>query len=162
MVVETFSYCDRGPHTREKLRQDHFVSKIGEEAVFAIFSQYTEEIEPPDYKIYPEGAKSWEPDLRIDGIGLAVKTQLQSNATKYGLSWMFQYGKYRKDAIFNEPEAWVCFVECNDEDRSYNCVVHPPLQMMEITFGEPKVPQLRGWKKVAYAKENGIPWQIES
>jgi hypothetical protein len=86
----------------------------------------------------------------VDGLGLAVKTQATSLARKFGLSWTFQAGTYRKDPILNNPNAWVCFVEFNETTRQ--CRVFPPYQIKELTFGEPKLEKLRGSKKVVYAE----------
>ncbi|MEM7595672.1 MAG: hypothetical protein AAF383_29920 [Cyanobacteria bacterium P01_A01_bin.83] len=92
----------------------------------------------------------------IDGVDLAVKTQLKSSVNRHGLSWMFQYGRYRKDTILDEPEAWVCFVQCNYRDRSYDCIIYPPLQIKNIVFSEPKLAKLKSEKKVVYAKDNAL------
>lgn len=123
---------------------------MGEEAVKKIFESSGKKVEGPDYAIYSQEKKSWNADLKIDSVDLAVKTQKKSAAQKYGLSWTFQSSSYRKDPILNSTENWVCFVECNDMDGSYSCVVYPPYQIKELTFKDPVLPHLKGKKQVVY------------
>ncbi len=155
-VVDTVDYRDSNQYLREKIRLDHFISKIGEEAVRKVFEMYGCTVKGPDYRIYDGKEKSWEDDLFIDGAGLAVKTQTRSSAKKYGLSWTFQDSVVRKDNIFNRPNAWVCFVVCDDINKSYNAIVYPPFQIKELVFKPPKLAHLQGKKRVVYAKDLGI------
>lgn len=155
-VIGTIDYSDSRQSNKQKVWKDHFISKIGEEAVYKTFSKFTNNVTEPDYKIYYEKDKSWDADLKVNNIGLAVKTQAKSSADKFGLSWTFQYGSYRKDIILDDPDAWVCFVQCNDINNKYNCIVYPPLQIKFIKFGEPRLQKLRGEKKVVYAQDNNM------
>jgi hypothetical protein len=142
-------YADTHQQDLEKIQHDHFVSKVGEEAVKAVFQQLGRQVQGPDYQIYAGKHKSWAADLWIDGVGLAVKTQTTTAAAKFGLSWTFQAGAYRYDPLLNQPEAWVCFVEFDEQNQS--CVVCPPHQIQELAFAEPKLAKLQGSKKVVYA-----------
>ncbi len=153
-VVGTVDYQDSNQVNREKIRQDHFISKLGEEAVRAVFLQYAEYVSFPDYHIYQKKAKSWDSDLQINGLDLAVKTQRSTQAAKYGLSWTFQASAVRRDPILYMPNHWVCFVECDDTGKmpSYICSVYPARQIRELLFEEPVLPHLKGKKKVVYAK----------
>ncbi len=155
-VIGTVDYQDSKQFNRIKVWNDYFIGKIGEEAVYAAFHQFTDNVTKPDYNIYYGRNKNWNADLKVNGIDLSVKTQSKSSANKYGLSWTFQCGKYRRDIILDDLSAWVCFVNCNDTDDYYECVVYPPLQIKEIVFGEPKLARLRGEKKVVYAEDNGL------
>jgi hypothetical protein len=143
-------YKDTNQLNLRKIENDHFVSKVGEEAVRIVFEKCNRQVQGPDYQIYAEKQKSWDSDLYIDGVGLAVKSQATSLAKKFGLSWTFQAGIYRKDPILNKPDAWVCFVEFNETTRE--CKVYPPYQIKELKFGEPKLEKLKGTKKVVYAE----------
>jgi len=143
-------YRDTNQFNLRKIENDHFVSKVGEEAVRIIFEQSGRQVQGPDYQIYNGKQKSWDSDLYIDGLGLAVKTQATALAKKFGLSWTFQAGSYRKDPILNKLDAWVCFVEFNE--ATGQCRVFPPYQINELTFGEPKLEKLKGSKKVVYAE----------
>jgi hypothetical protein len=142
-------YRDTNQFNLQKIENDHFISKIGEEAVRITFEQCNRKVQGLDYQIYAGKQKSWDSDLYIDGLGLAVKTQATSLARKFGLSWTFQSGIYRKDPILNNLGAWVCFVEFNE--ATHQCRVYPPYQIKELTFGEPKLDKLKGSKKVVYA-----------
>lgn len=148
-VVTTIDYADSNQTSLKKIQFDHFISKLGEEAVAIVLSEYTK-VEGPDYTIYAAKEKSWKSDLRIGDTGVAVKTQARSSANKYTLSWVFQCSEKRRDTILHAPDDWVFFVECNDLDR-YHCYVYPPFQIKQLVFKEPQKSYLRGRKKVVYA-----------
>ncbi|HRO41931.1 MAG TPA: hypothetical protein PL009_03815 [Flavipsychrobacter sp.] len=148
-VTATTNYSDTNQFSIAKIKDDHFISKLGEEAAKIVLAKYTL-VTGPDYNIYLGKEKSWEDDLYVDETGIAVKTQRKTAAQKFGLSWTFQCGNFRRDVILDKPEAWVIFVEYNDL-HPYNCNVYPPFQIKELSFGEPKLSKLRGHKKVVYA-----------
>lgn len=148
-VVGTTDYSDSNQTLRVKIQQDHFISKLGEEAAKKVLQAYGE-VTGPDYGIYDVKAKSWAADLAVNGVEVAVKTQAQSSASKYGRSWTFQDGATRRDAILDKPEAWVVLVVFDDL-QPYRFQVYPPYQMGELPFGEPKLAHLKGSKKVVYA-----------
>jgi hypothetical protein len=148
-VVSTTDYSDSNQSKIQKIRDDHFVSKLGEEACKIVLSEFGK-VDGPDYNIYNAKEKSWREDLYVDEIGIAVKTQRRTNALKYSLSWTFQNGTRRKDIILTKPEAWVVFVEY-DDIHPYNCYVYPPIQIKDLIFREPKLKRLKEYKKVVYA-----------
>ena len=152
-VAQTTNYRDSNQLSIAKIETDHFISKIGEEAVCELYRLFGKACTPPDYAIYRGKKKSWEEDLKVEGKALAVKTQSKSSARRYGLSWTFQDAATRKDPILQDPEAWVCFVGCNDENEHYNCFVYPPYQIKELLFRDPKLAKLKGKKKVLYATD---------
>ena len=149
-VTKTTNYSDTNQFSFSKVQDDHFISKLGEEAARMVLASYGE-VRGPDYDIYSGKEKSWEEDLYVNELGLAVKTQRRTAAQKFGLSWTFQCGTFRKDIVLNKPEAWVIFVEYNDL-QPYNCYVYPPFQIKELSFGEPTLSKLKGHKKVVYAE----------
>jgi len=152
-VTATTDYSDANQFSDTKIQNDHFISKIGEEAVKHMLSKYAT-VTGPDYAIYHGKEKSWADDLYVNGIGVAVKTQKRTAAKQFGLSWTFQAGPNRCDVILNKPDAWVVFV-IYDDVASNVCYVYPPFQMKELTLGEPVLQKLRGYKKVVYA--NTLP-----
>ena len=152
-VTATTNYADSNQLSTTKITNDHFISKIGEEAVKAVFSKYAP-IAGPDYTIYHGKEKSWSDDLYVNNIGLAVKTQKRSMAQRFGLSWTFQSGPARYDVILRKPDAWVVFVAYDDISGNI-CYVYPPFQMKELILGEPVLEKLKGFKKVVYA--NTLP-----
>lgn len=151
-VVETTNYSDSNQFSKQKITDDHFISKIGEEAVKIVFSNYGM-VKGPDYEIYQAKQKSWDEDLYINDLGLAVKTQKRTAALRYGLSWTFQAGSFRRDKILNNPEAWVCFVEYDDVNEGHLCYVYPSFQIKELKLRDPVLIKLKGHKKVAYASD---------
>lgn len=152
-VIATINYKDSNQTNLEKIKNDHFISKIGEEAVKKVFELFNKPVKGPDYRVYKGRNKSWEEDLFINGEGVAVKTQKQTMAEKYGLSWTFQASGYRNDPILEDLFAWVCFVACNDKSIYYECTVHPPYQIRELVFKDPKLKYLKGKKRVVYAED---------
>ena len=152
-VVETVDYGDSNQFSKDKIKEDHFISKLGEEAVKKMFENLGKTVQGPDYTIYSQKKKSWDADLLIEGKELAVKTQKKSAAKKYGLSWTFQSSSFRRDPILDDKEKWVCFVEYDDTNSSYLCTVYPPFQIKELIFRDPVLPHLKGKKQVVYAKD---------
>lgn len=152
-VVPTVDYRDSNQSDARKIQDDHFVSKLGEEAVRKVFAERGKSVVGPDYAIYSQGQKSWVADLRVDGKDLAVKTMRRTAAQKWGLSWTFQSSSFRRDTILDKPDEWVAFVEVDDTDPAYPCTVYPPYQMKELKLKDPVLPHLKGKKQVAYAKD---------
>lgn len=147
-VTATTNYKDSRQSNIVKIEQDHFISKLGEEAVKLAFEKFGKAVKGPDYTIYKSKQKSWDADLFVD-VPLAVKTQSAEAAKKYGLSWTFQAGSARRDPILDEPRAWVCFVELTSFSAAN---VYPPYQIRDLTFREPKLEKLKGSKLVVYAE----------
>jgi len=57
-MVATVNYRDSNQITKQKIRDDHFVSKLGEEAVRFVFEKRNCTIDGPDYMIYSGKRKS--------------------------------------------------------------------------------------------------------
>lgn len=151
-VIPTVNYGDSNQKNKTKIRNDHFISKVGEIAVSKVFLSMNCEVEGPDFKIYRGRKKSWDADLKIDGEDLAVKTQSSYAAKKYGLSWTFQCGSPRIDPLLSSLDSWVCFVKY--EERNNKCIVFPPKQIKDLNgkFKHPKLSYLKGKKVVIYAE----------
>lgn len=148
-VTHTTDYTDSNQSSKLKIQTDHFISKLGEEAAYAVLKKFSN-VSPPDYTVYFGADKSWAHDLFIEGTGIAVKTQSRSSARLYGLSWTFQCGLQRRDTILDDAEAWVLFV-AYDDAAPYTCYVYPPYQIKELDFAEPRLQRLKSSKKVVYA-----------
>lgn len=151
-------YIDTNQSNIEKIKHDHYVSKVGEEAVKQVFQALGRKVKGPDYAVYEGSRKSWASDLYIDEVPLAVKTQSSAMAQKFGLSWTFQASSQRFDPILKSSDSWVCFVEF--DEKFEKCYVYPPYQIGELKFGEPKLNKLKGTKKVVYG--NTLPSIQES
>lgn len=150
-VISTVDYSDSNQNQIKKILDDHFVSKLGEEACKKVLLQYVD-VTGPDYNIYDSKQKNWNADLFVNNIGVAVKTQRRTNANKYSLSWTFQCSTKRRDIILDQLNAWIVFVEY-DDTQPYNCYVYPPYQIKELKFGTPRLPYLQASKKVIYAND---------
>jgi hypothetical protein len=149
-VTNTVNYRDSNQTLKRKIRDDHFVSKLGEEAVKAVFESRGCFIEGPDYSVYNSKQKSWAADLRINELELAVKTQRRSAAKRYGLSWTFQDSPERRDPILFMPEAWVCLVVYEDLEPDYECIVYPLRKIKQLIFEAPRLNRLTGKKQAVY------------
>jgi hypothetical protein len=80
-------YTRRARITEEKAREDVFIGKLAEFAVYRTTAGCT----LPDVNIYENKRKTWAPDLKLeDGTPIHVKAQTIEKAKKYGLSWIFE------------------------------------------------------------------------
>lgn len=149
-VADTVDYCDSNQMLRPKISDDHFVSKLGEEAVRLVFEARQCKVKGPDCSIYPSKQKSWTADLTINDLEVAVKTQRRSAAKRYGLSWTFQASPRRRDPILSQPEAWVCLVVYEDLEEAYGCVVYPLRKIKQLIFEAPRLSKLAGKKQAVY------------
>lgn len=152
-VVNTVNYGDSNQTELKKIRDDHFVSKLGEEAVRTVFEARDCTVKGPDYSIYTGKQKSWAADLQVNNLDVAVKTQRRSAAKRYGLSWTFQDSPQRHDPILGMPEAWVAFVVYEDSGSGFECIVYPLVKVKKLVFGAPRLPHLLGKKKVVYLEK---------
>jgi len=149
-VTSTVNYRDSNQSVKKKIRDDHFVSKLGEEAVQLVFEKRDCVVEGPDYAVYSGKQKSWDSDLKINEIEVAVKTQRRSAANRYGLSWTFQDSPERRDPILDMPDAWVCLVVYEDLKDRYECVVYPLRKIKQLIFEAPRLSKLIGKKQAVY------------
>jgi hypothetical protein len=149
-VVNTVNYVDSHQTIKKKIGDDHFISKLGEEAVKAVFESRGCIVKGPDYSVYNSDQKSWGADLKINELDVAVKTQRRSAAKRYGLSWTFQDSPKRRDPILSIPEAWVCLVVFEDLKPDDECVVYPLRKIKQLIFEAPRLKQLVGKKQAVY------------
>jgi len=149
-VTATVNYRDSNQDIQQKIRDDHFVSKLGEEAVRFVFEQRDCKIVGPDYSIYSGKQKSWAADLTINDLEVAVKTQRRSAANRYDLSWTFQDSPERRDPILDMREAWVCLVVYEDLKDGYECLVYPLRKIKQLIFEAPRLGRLVGKKQAVY------------
>ena len=147
-VLDTVNYRDSNQATKKKIHDDHFISKLGEEAVRLVFESRDCIVKGPDYSIYNSKQKSWAADLKINSLDVAVKTQRRSAANRYGLSWTFQDSPKRRDPILDVPNAWVCLVVYEDLKSEYECVVYPLRKIKQLIFETPRLSHLVGKKQV--------------
>ena len=158
-VVSTVNYRDSNQLIKKKIRDDHFVSKLGEEAVRMVFEARECKVDGPDYNVYAGKGKSWEADLKVNELDVAVKTQRRSAANWYGLSWTFQDSPERRDPILDTPDEWVCLVVYEDLKEVCECVVYPLRKIKQLIFEAPRLSKLIGKKQAVYLEtlqKNGV------
>ena len=151
-VTDTVNYRDSNQLAKEKIRDDHFVSKLGEEAVRILFQGRQCLVEGPDYGVYEAKRKSWAADMKVNGLEVAVKTQRRSAANRYGLSWTFQDSPERRDPILDLADAWVCLVVFEDLKSETECLVYPLRKIKQLIFEAPRLAKLIGKKQAVYLK----------
>lgn len=149
-VIDTVNYRDSNQNTRQKIRDDHFVSKLGEEAVRIVFEARGCIVKGPDYTIYGGKQKSWVADLQVNELDVAVKTQRRSAANRYGLSWTFQDSPKRRDPVLSLPDAWICLVVFEDLHPGVECIVYPLRKIKQLIFEAPRLSHLIGKKQAVY------------
>ena len=149
-VIDTVNYRDSSQTRRQKILDDHFVSKLGEEAVKFVFETRRCIVQGPDYIVYGSKQKSWAADLKINTLDVAVKTQRRSAANRYGLSWTFQDSPERRDPILSHPDAWVCLVVYEDRNPDFECVVFPLRKIKQLIFEKPRLRRLAEKKQAVY------------
>jgi hypothetical protein len=149
-VTETVNYRDSNQTLKKKIHDDHFVSKLGEEAVRLVFKARNCSVEGPDYTVYDGRQKSWAADLKINALEVAVKTQRRSAANRYGLSWTFQDSPERRDPVLSMPEAWVCLIVYEDLKPGFECLVYPLRKIKQLIFEAPRLNHLLGKKQAIY------------
>ena len=149
-VSATVNYRDSNQTIKKKIHDDHFVSKLGEEAVCFVFETRNCIVEGPDYSIYNGRQKTWAADLKINSLDVAVKTQRRSAAKRYGLSWTFQDSPERRDPILDAADAWVCLVVYEDLKSGYESVVYPLRKIKQLIFEAPRLSRLIGKKQAVY------------
>ena len=150
VVLDTVNYHDSQQAFKKKIHDDHFIGKLGEEAVCMIFRSRNCTVQGPDYQIYSGKQKSWTADLVINELDVAVKTQRRSAANRYGLSWTFQDSPKRRDPILDMENAWVCLVIYEDLKSGYECVVYPLRKIKQLIFEAPRLRKFVGKKQAVY------------
>jgi hypothetical protein len=148
-VTATVNYKDSNQSVQAKIQDDHFVSKLGEEAVRILFEGRECSVVGPDYGVYEARRKSWAADLRVNGLDVAVKTQRRSAGNRYDVSWTFQDSPERRDPILDDPDAWVCLVVYEDLQEDV-CLVYPLRKIKQLIFERPRLAKLVGKKKAVY------------
>jgi len=118
-LVDTSLYVQRNQWDAEKRKADSKIGKLGELVVYYSLIDKYPNISYPDFNIYKAKQKSWDFDLKDANFNLHVKTQEALQASKFGESWIFQYGNgknrhYDKE-IFDRlsPNQYVAFVKVN-------------------------------------------------
>lgn len=160
--VDTSHYSKRGQNNEQKRQKDALVGKLGEFAVFQSLKGKVPNITEPDVQVYSAKQKSWDFDIKGDGINLHVKTQDIEQGEKYGVSWIFQYGNgknqhYDKEIFDNlTPNQYIAFVSLSLKDSLaiIRAIVKLEFLHDRKLFGLPKLEHLqKANKKAVYLKD---------
>lgn len=112
--ISTSHYGSRGQNNPDKRKLDQKVGKLGELAAYEILKGKFDGLKEPDFEIYAVRKKSWAGDLPFDGGTVHSKAQLNTQAARYGSSWVFE----KKDKeVFDTygKNDWVAFTTVNLE-----------------------------------------------
>ena len=96
-------YQKRGQGSAHRIVSQIISGKLAEIAVAKFYSSLGLVVSMPDFRVYHEGAKSYDADLDINFgnrfYPLHVKSISSESASKFGLSWIFQ----RSDPLYFAP-----------------------------------------------------------
>ena len=149
--ISTDHYEKRGQGDADKRRIDQRVGKFGEIASYHFLKPRFPTIAEPDFNIYPVKKKSWAGDMPYDGGTIHSKSQLNTQANRYGASWVFER---RDKEIFEtyEPNDWVSFTTVNLESGyvDWSALVRVCDLHAHGLFAEMKIFQLRPFKVCVY------------
>jgi hypothetical protein len=111
----------RGQRASTNIIEQCQTSKVVEEANYAQLISYLPNLSSPDWNIYEDKNKNWDPDLSDKTLDPAIKIGIKSQRVeigdKFGVSWIFEFraGKnYDVDrGVFGEeakkPGHFICF-----------------------------------------------------
>jgi hypothetical protein len=85
-------YKKRRQGNIDKIKEDIFIGKMGEVGVHLFLKSQGIEINKPDFEIYSGRKKSFDSDLQSDKYDIHCKSQGESSASRFGISWILQYG----------------------------------------------------------------------
>lgn len=85
-------YKRRNNTSRSRIIQDIYTGKCGEIGVYKILKSLGYEVNQPDFEIYEGRKKSFNADMTYGNYNIHCKAQNEESATKYGISWILQYG----------------------------------------------------------------------
>jgi hypothetical protein len=155
--IDTSYYANRSQFDNEKRKQDQIVGKLGEVATYNVLKAKYPTLSPVDFTIYSKKEKSWDFDLKADGICVHVKSQNFIQSKKYGESWIFQKGNgvnrnYDKE-IFDRltPNQYVSFVSVDLENKkaTIKAIVELDFLHKKDLFKLPVLEKLRVANKMA-------------
>lgn len=150
-------YKFRNQRNVKKIEKQIFTGKLAEVAVDTYFRFMGYEPNEPDFTIYKNKKKSWDCDLKIEGVSIHIKSQDVSSAKKYGTSWMFQFSSSRGsgedfDEVLEDPDGIVVFCLVDGNKVSFEFIGRTS-KCIPALLKEPRVHQLRNYKRVVYLED---------
>lgn len=155
-AVDTSFYATRNQKNNEKRVFDSKIGKLGEIATFEFLNDKVKNLTRPDFKIYKPSEKSWDFDLKSDGMNIHVKSQAKIQSQKFGESWIFQKGDKKRGydkEIFDKlsENQFISFVIVDpiNKQAEIKAIVSLDLLHDKDLFALPVIPYLRNMNKVA-------------
>ena len=150
----TTSRRQRGQRNVNRIKHQAAVGKMGELLACEYLRFFGHACTKPDFTIYSNANKSWDSDLYVGKHKVAVKTQDDASAYRYGQSWVFQRGGHagrgHTDPVIKDEESLCMFVMLDLTKKL--CAVHGPYSMRDLIplFKDPTVESLRYTKACLY------------
>jgi hypothetical protein len=150
--IDTAYYASRKQTNNEKRIKDQVIGKLGEIATYLYFQSKGVELTQPDFKLYSRAEKSWDFDMKGEGINLHVKSQAVYQARKYGESWIFQNEDKHIFKDVSEKD-YVCFalVDADNGSAEIKSVVKLSDLHSKELFKKPKLIHLSSKSAVYFA-----------
>lgn len=137
-------YQFRGEANRQKIYSDILLGTLSEFAVASVLPNCTE----PDLTIYEKKDKSYAKDLMFGPYHVHVKSQGETSAKRYGLSWVFQ----KTDPLVRSPQKHdLLALCCVNNDLTVEIIGIVPAS--KAVFKDLKVYQYRGTKTALYRQD---------
>lgn len=153
--VPTTNYAIRGQRNNTKIKNDIFVGKLGEWAVYNALKPHFPDLKEPDHNIYKGRKKSHGADLETEdgAYKFAIKTQSMDSLEKYGNSYLLE-----KDSVAKFKNQ--LFVVCIHLGEG-RILINGLFTFAEFTEnpGEPKLAWLRS--KAAFYVEDILVSKIK-
>jgi hypothetical protein len=150
-------YKKRNQFNKPKIIQDILSGKLAEELVYQKLKEYYSDLTEPDYAIYDKKNKSWEADLRVpsENLRIAVKSQTEDAARRWGRSWVFQLGNardYDKEVVLKKNNHYVALVSLDLPNMCGEIKAIVSIQWLHDNdmFKEMKLKYLQNNKKAVY------------
>jgi len=161
--ISTTHYASRGQNNPDKRKLDQKVGKLGELASYHLLKDKFDSLSPPDFEIYAVRKKSWAGDLPYDGGTIHSKSQLNTQAKRYGSSWVFE----KKDKEIFEKYSdndWVSFTTVNLESGyvELTALVKVADLHSKNLFSDLKLDYLNQFKRCVYQDDLIKKGMIES
>lgn len=149
------NYRRRGQGSLEKITTDIHTGKLVELGAYNFLKSIGVEVTFPDFEIYKSKGKSWDADLVNNKYKFHCKGQNQESVTKYGASWILQWGgrgKGHTDKLFKHQEKHDYLIPGFTQGRSaVICGIYQIKNIMENgLIAEPKVDWLKFSKRAIY------------
>ncbi len=158
-------YKNRNQRNVDKITEDILNGKMGEYGAYEFLrSRNMKPDDLPDIKIYAKRNKSFGADLNFGNVPVHVKCQSEESATKYGMSWTFQYGgrtdtgnkkRNHHDPIIENPSGVIIFCTVGSVDRGrlprvWVQAALPTTLCIPELLELPKLDYLKDFKRVVY------------